>query len=81
VIDRSFIPPPKPDVRAPNVIPEERARPDATRWLTAAIWTAVASAAICFVLMLTVDRSFGWPAYTSVFTAALFTVIRARRNP
>ena len=80
MIDRSFIPPPKPDVLAPPPIDEEPARPDALRWLTVAIWTALVSAGACFALMLLVDRSFGWSAYTSVFMAALFTVVRARQR-
>jgi hypothetical protein len=77
VIDRSFIPPPKPDVLAPPV-EQQPDRPDPVRWITVAVWTALVSAGVCFALMLLVDRSFGWSAYTSVFMAALFTVIRAR---
>jgi hypothetical protein len=81
MIDRSFIPPPKPDVVASPAIEEQQQHPDPVRWLTAAIGTAVVWAVICFALMFLVDRSFGWPAYTSVFMAALFTVIRARGTP
>ena len=80
MIDRSFIPPPKPDVLAP-AFEQAPDRPDPVRWITVAIWTALASAGVCFVLMLFADRSFGWSAYTSVFMAALFTVVRARGNP
>ena len=80
MIDRSFIPPPKPDVLAPPVEQQRPDRPDPVRWLSVAIWTALVSAGVCFALMLLVDRSFGWSAYTSVFMAALFTVVRARQR-
>jgi hypothetical protein len=75
----TFMPPPKPDVLEPHAEPND-APPVGQRWLTAAIWTALALAGLCFALLVLVDRAYGWPAYAAVFTASVCTVVRARAS-
>ena len=72
----TFMPPPKRDVLEPDHEPAEPPRAG-RRWLTVAIWTALALAGFCFALLALVDRAYGWPAYAAVATASVCTVIRA----
>jgi hypothetical protein len=69
-----FMPPPKPDALVRPAPAADRS--DARRWLSAAIATTLALASLCFTLLLLVDRRYGWPAYATLFTASMFTLIR-----
>ena len=73
----TFMPPPKRDALESRAEPP-RAAPPRRPWLTAAIWTALVLAALCFGLLVLVDRAYGWPAYAAIAVASLCTALRAR---
>jgi hypothetical protein len=71
----TFRPPPKRDALESRVEPPP---PPRRPWLTAAIWTALVLAGLCFGLLVLVDRAYGWPAYAAIAVASLCTALRAR---